>query len=211
MADELLPATLTESSPNWTDEVLDLIAVGSTDGVVEAARSYQLESMVDAEYAMRRLRAIATRRREAREQAQLWHREIDDWFARVDQPLASRVAFIQERLEHYGVAMRALDPDGSATFRLPSGDVATTRHKATLTVRVDDDEALCKWAAEAMPGPVYDKVVKVTEHALVSELRKVVKITKVEGGHAAFYEDERVPGVTVEEEPESTTAKVQLS
>lgn len=179
MSDDTIPASLAPTAPVWDDAMLAMVTSDSTDETVVAARNTDIGRIEDAEWAMRRLRELQDEVNEARAMHAAWRQPIDDWLAaRVAVPQA-RVAFLNRKLEAFGILMRQANPN-TATIPLPSGDIATRQAKEPTVVIVDED-ALIAWADEQLPALVYEDVVKTEQSVRVSELRKHVDIVEVEG------------------------------
>lgn len=170
MGDEPIPADLT-AAPEWaTDELDEALVAGAV--LPEVVERWQITEDGQAEWAMRKLAALAARADEVRAQARGWRNPIDEWeraeLERVERP----ARFFAAHLERYGLDVRANDPR-RATVPLPSGEIATRAPKAP-TVTIDDEAALLAWLGEHLPGTLYGEVVKVTTTAQIMPLRRLV-------------------------------------
>lgn len=177
----------------------------------EPVRSFRVEDVGAAEWAMRKLRAVERERTEAREQAAVWKAEVDVWLEAELARSASTAAFFTAHLERYAVQCRI--ETGRATLTLPSGKVSTTQQKAKVVV--EDEAVVIAWAktvfdpdehngygADAAAAAALASIVKVKESVLLTGLREHVSVS----GDAAVCGEWKVPGCTVQ--PETTTAKV---
>lgn len=199
--DHLLPE-LDASDDPITD---DLIDAAFAEGPGEPSRvvdSITLDDDRAAERQMRKLARLYARINELAEQREAWMAEIQAWFDTEVQPVANRIAFIEDVLERYGLAVRALGERKTVT--LPSGTIRTTQAKEPV-VQIDADADLIAWADESLAGSMYESVVKTEHRALVSELRKIVEVKEVDGELVVLFKGERVPGVSARPPQASAT------
>ena len=209
MYDEM-PPELVLDEPPWSDEELD-IATGPGASAAEVERFAQIELVgtEQAQWAMATLARLTRLRDELKAQADAWHARIDAWYASADHPLAGRAAFIDDRLQRYGLAVR--ERSHVATVSLPSGAVQT-RKRGEHVVSDDDDVVVAFLHGLLDSGEItrleFDDAVKTTESLRISELRKLVRIVTVgENQLVLFGDDQVVPGVHVEAEAVTATVK----
>lgn len=204
MTTDLIPAVLaldTDETPEpYPDHLLD-----QPDAELEPIANQEI-----AEYALRRIATIEDHVRRVRAQASMWRSRIDAWLTDETTAPAARVDRLNRMLVAWGIEQRNANPRGTATFRLPSGEIATKRGKEP-TVELDDEEAFLAWAVEELDAARYEAVTRTTTKALISEVRKVVVIrTDTDDGETfVTIDDMVVPGLRVDQPV--TTAVVRPS
>lgn len=220
MADDVLPPALVDDAPAWESELDEALLVGG-DWPEEVSR-FRIDSTGLAEWAMRKLAALARRANEVGQQAQVWRARIDLWESEELRRVQPAQGFFEGALKEWALEQRRADPK-RATWALPSGKVSTRQAKEPSVILAVDDtsEALIEWLAGALSGEEYDAAVKTKPKVLISELRKLVKINKQDGPDVEEGGDrgviytvvlastgELVPGVSVE--LPSTTVTVSV-
>jgi phage host-nuclease inhibitor protein Gam len=215
MADHLpipLPASLAAIIEPFTDDELDAAIVAQVEGREVPAKvgNFAIDTDPKAEWALRKLAALDARRMEIIETHQAWIAQIEQSLAENVARIDPRVEVFRNALEQYAKNKRAED-DRAKTIQLPSGTVSTTRTQKP-SVHIANEEAVLKWAMNALNQNDYERVVKLSPKVLVSKLREIVDITVNERGHAVVWREtgEYVPGVYVEE-PGRITATVKVN
>lgn len=164
-----------------------------------------------AERMFRRLLRAQRRIIEATLQRDAWLAPINQWYDDVAAPDRRIVERLTASLESYAIAERVRTNNDRKTVVLPSGDIAT-RRATELTVSIVDEKAVLVWAADALDGPTYQRIVRGNPSVRVSELRKVVKVVVVGGDDDAHdavldHDGNFVPGVIIEYPTTTATVK----
>lgn len=208
-----LPPALVEDEPDWSAELDEAVFAGGPWPADERVGHWQIDSADAAEWAMRKLVAIARRVNDVRDQAKVWRDRVNVWEADELTRLQPALGFFEGHLERWALDERLKDPK-RATWALPSGEVQTTKPKDPATAIVDDEATLIEWCRENLTSAEFDTVVKQVESVYVSELRKIVVCTHDGGDNPDVgWRVEHpasgtvVDGATVDFRP--TTAKVK--
>lgn len=169
-----IPAELVADAPAFADELDEAIMLGSE--IPERAQRFEVTDLGQAEWAMRKLAALTQRSAAVHGQASEWRERIDEWELSEQHRLDPSITYFQGLLERYALFVREVD--GRATVALPSGEVATRKPK-TPKITVVDEGAVIAWAADSLPGPVYDEVVRTEPKLMWSHLVKIVSTREV--------------------------------
>jgi phage host-nuclease inhibitor protein Gam len=185
MNDDLLPPELVLDEPPWSEQELDALAAEAEAGYdVERMRTRELAGTEQAQWAMAELARLRGLLGELKVQSDAWTARITKWYEDSTHPLKGRAAFLEDRLEHYALAMR--ERFDTATVKLPSGEV-TTRKSAAKVVSTDDD-AVIAWLKDNATQLDFDDCVRTTYELRISEVRKHVS------PHVAVDDDGVVTG-----------------
>lgn len=137
------------------------------------AAHWRIEDDGAAEWALRHLARIEAEEAEIAEQAAAWVAEIQRWAEERSKPLIARRAFFEGAAADYLRRLREQDPKIKSR-KLPSGTIKSTGSGAKVAIA--DEAAVIAWAREHLEGDELAAVVKITEKAMVSELRKVASV-----------------------------------
>lgn len=156
-----------------------------TDADVESLRPgptgrVALWSITDdgsAEWAMRKLAQIESRRAEIDSQAAAWIAEIRDWQTGETRRLDQRAGFFRYHLTEYAGAYRALDPKRNKTLRLPSGKVSST--ETSPKAKVADQDAVAAWLRGHLPGDLVDELVSTQVKVAAVPFRRIADVVDV--------------------------------
>jgi len=209
MTSELLPPELLGDAP-WNDHELDAIVEAGDVPAVQPLRDRELATSEQAAWALAEVARLAEAQADVARQADAWRDRISEWEQSQSRPLAGRSAFLSGRLERYALAVR--ERFGDKTLRLPSGDVKTTAHSASVVID-GDEKLLAAWLHPRLSDAEWEKVANVSVSLRISELRKLVVVATDEDGNTEVriggYEGDAVPEVSVVSA--SVTAKVHPS
>lgn len=165
-----------------------------------------LSSWEEAEWATRQLARASAEIDATMARYDAQRAKLDHWLEDATRGAASKIAFLQGRLERWAVAQRARTH--TATFRFPAATVKTT-HRKDPRVAVADEKVVLAWLHESWTEEEVrvHGVISTTEKLRVSALRDHLDID----GVTVVDPDtgEAVPGVFVE--PPATTATVSIN
>lgn len=180
MADELLPMPFSEDTesevtrPGW---------VPADDLAVERSLRY--------------LDHLSREDTEAKQQADVWRREIDDWESQRRGSISAKATAVVVALEAFGMARRR--ESGVKAFDYPSGRIETRKGRDKVTVT--DEAALLAWCESEAPD-----AVKVVKSVLVS---KLPEHTIVDG--RLLVSGELIPGITAVSGDNYVSASIKLA
>jgi hypothetical protein len=185
--DRPIPADLAVDREPFTDDALDVaLAEPADDGSdprPTGADDWSITDNGSAEWAMRKVAAIAREQDQLTEQAADWTDRIQAWFEQANGRLAVRRSWLEAKLIDYQRRIREADPKSKTLF-LPSGKVASSGHQAR--VKVVNDGVYVGWAQKAAPDTletVYKVVAsKVKARFSVALLPALFEVT-LECGH----------------------------
>lgn len=182
-----LPAELADQD-GIPEELLDYILARIEQGTESlpeaqahayepAAARWTVDGLGSAEWAMRNVARVDAEAVLVAEQARAWQERIDAWRIAAERRLRTRREFFVHHLTAYALAERERSDGKVKSIKLPSGTIRTSSAKAKPTVVSEQD--VIAWARENLEPDEVAAVVKVTEKALVSELRKAVELVEV--------------------------------
>lgn len=180
----------------------ELMALAVADPQDEGYQPWQIDTVRMAEWAMRKVSQAEAEIFDAKQHAEYWHHEIDEWLIKATSRAQTTSRFLGHHLEEFALAVRITSDHKLKTVELPAGVVNTRADKAKVVVV--DETKLIEWCEVNL-----NAAVKIDKSILVSELRKHVEIAS-DGMSDPVVVDpvtgELVPGVDVM--PERVTAKV---
>lgn len=157
----------------WTGPAaFDVDELPPAGGVLpEVARSWQIDGIGSAEWAMSRVAQAERALEDLTTQATEFYARIDEWLRNESARHRATKAFFEAHLERWALAQREADPRRK-TIALPSGKVKTTAKGPS--VQIEDARAALEWAkAHLVAAVAMDPRLKVSvlkEHVQVVEL-----------------------------------------
>lgn len=129
------------------------------DDFLGAEPNYEgpVEPPANADHAERMLGRLARLRRDAAAAeafAARRHVEIDEWVARRLFPLVTRMAWLEQALREYHIAVLGREPERKS-IALPSGSLVSRMGQPTWEFH--DEAAFLAWATENLPAAVRQK------------------------------------------------------
>lgn len=201
--DDLIPPELTVEVEPFSLEQLDEFLeswsetppdeVTPDDEPAGPVATFVRDGIVDddlAEWAMAHVAAIAANAKLLTEQTKARLDRIQRHHDAAAKRLEQRRAFFEAALIAYGQRFRARDPKHNKTLHLPSGTVKSTASQPAVEVEPDRAEELIAWAdGRYRDAPeTLAEIVQTTRKPMVSALRKVATIQRVQVGVALTLE-----------------------
>lgn len=173
------------------DELLEIEEI-EKEGEKERFKITNLES---ANWAFRKLKAIAEKEREIDELVEKEIERIKSWASKDKEQLDNSRKFFESLLEEYYREQREVDPK----FRIstPYGRVSSRRQQPKWNY---NDRELLDWLKENQP-----ELIRVKEEPNKVEIRKAFKVA---GENVVTEDGEIVEGITIEEREPKVTIKV---
>lgn len=183
--DEVIGALESVGTARSVDEAIETVIGVAVSGDAEPERSapwrWQIGTVGEAEWAMRKAAEAKAAIAAAEEQYDEWVRPFTDWLdGQVRRPRAT-LRFFQAHLERWALDER--DRTGGAQYPLPSGIVRTTRTPAKATIpekgkeKADATRALLAWAVEHDLLDVINPDVYLTKLNEVASPMVIVRVT----------------------------------
>lgn len=163
----------------------------------ESARGFVIDSLAKAEWAMRKISWYLRKTKEVQELASKRIAQVQAWADKQEEEYDRQIAVFEAMLQPW--AMRELDGAKKRSIKLPQGTLGFRKAQPRFE---QDEKALLPWVKESSP-----------EHLVIRETvnwNELKKLLTVAGELAMTPDGEVVPGVKVEQLPDTFYVKAEV-
>ena len=161
----------------------------------DAKEEFKVESIEQANWAFRKLRAINTKAREIKDIGAAEKARIEEWEKKELAILENSTEFFEGLLVEYLIRQKEVDP--KFKISTPYGKVSSRKQQPKWNY---EDEKVLEWLKANDT-----ELIRIKEEVNKAELKKKYKVV---GNEVVTKDGEIVEGITIEERPDSINIKV---
>ena len=161
----------------------------------DAKEEFKVESIEQANWAFRKLRAINTKAREIKDIGAAEKARIEEWEKKELAILENSTEFFEGLLVEYFIRQKEVDP--KFKISTPYGEVSSRKQQPKWNY---EDEKVLEWLKANDT-----ELIRIKEEVNKAELKKKYKVV---GNEVVTKDGEIVEGIRVDERPDSISIKV---